>query len=1133
MDHKNAVTLLEETFEQEFDIDRYASFIKELFNHIKISIRDVPLRKEYYNYVDTVNSLGVYRDSDKRSIEVFAIKLKRTSLRDRARTMQRNLIARYLSQFNRDAALVAFYGDDQEDWRFSLVKMEYELTNDEKGNLKVTEELTPARRHSFLVGKNESNHTCKIQFMGLIKEENKDPQLVEIEEKFSVENVTKEFFTAYKKLFLDLKESLEEVINADPEIKNEFKKKCILTTDFAKKLLGQIVFIYFLQKKGWLGVKRQESWGAGPKNFLRMLFNGEMANYDNFFNEMLEPLFYEALATERDGDYYSRFNCKIPFLNGGLFEPINNYDWIETDITLNNEIFEEILDTFDLFNFTVKEDEPLEKEVAVDPEMLGKVFENLLEVTDRKSKGAFYTPREIVHYMCQQSLINYLKTNISNISQEDIEKFILKGDLALDSIIREQEQKKTYHGKVFQKQVLPESIKENSDIIDKLLVDIKVVDPAVGSGAFPVGMMNEIIRARHIISLLSEKERNNYDLKRETIENCLYGVDIDSSAVDITKLRFWLSLVVDEEDIKNIKPLPNLDHKIMCGNTLIEEFEGNKLFDENLLDVSEINPELKRLTTEKNHLKNELKKLRSQNSKNIDKITEIDNQISKLKKRIKKTISKTNNRSQSSLFASEAQIKLKLLKEKHELFFNAESPNKKKKLRGEIESIEWEFIQETLKEEGNETSIEKLQEYKTNKSKPFFLWKLYFSEVFRRKNPGFDVIIGNPPYIRAGRIKSEKEYYKKKFYSAFGAYDIYVLFMEKVLDLINDTGVISLITPNKYFVADYAKKIRHLMLKNSIIEITDFGKAKSVFEGVLISTAITFYKKSSNGEKYINLKIISNSKIRNISDIKPVSVKKEDIITDDEIIRVYQNPKANSILSKIDAKSDLLSDNCEIRTGVMGFDYWAMDECISDENKGRRIATNSYIDRYEFLWGKKVNLYKRNVYEPRLDPSCKKLNSATSELFEHKKIVVRGVAKRLTAMLDKEGVGILVAVHSVISTKYDCKFILGLLNSNLYNWIHLTQFYSARIPQGSLRYSISFLKKLPVCKINNENEKLYKNIIDNVTLILELKIKEKKDNEIKKKTQKVDAEINRLVYELYGLSSEEINLIEESQCLGG
>ena len=137
-----------------------------------------------------------------------------------------------------------------------------------------------------------------------------------------------------------------------------------------------------------------------------------MFSYDNFFNDILEPLFYDALATpDRQDDYYSPLKCKIPFLDGGLFEPINSYNWVEVRIPLPNKEFERILDTFDRFNFTVKEDEPLDKEVAVDPEMLGKVFENLLEVKDRKSKGAFYTPREIVHYMCQQSLINYLETN--------------------------------------------------------------------------------------------------------------------------------------------------------------------------------------------------------------------------------------------------------------------------------------------------------------------------------------------------------------------------------------------------------------------------------------------------------------------------------------------------------------------------------------------------------------------------------------------------------------------------------------------------------------------------------------------------------------------------------------------------
>ena len=200
-------------------------------------------------------------------------------------------------------------------------------------------------------------------------------------------------------------------------VRGEFAAKNIDTTTFAKRLLGQIVFLYFLQKKGWLGVGRGEAWGSGPKDFLQRLFKGDIIPYTNFYDDVLEPLFYDALAREHTDNYSPHLKRRVPFLNGGLFEPINSYDWVNVDIPLPNTLFESIFKTFSTYNFTVREDEPLEREVAVDPEMLGKVFENLLEVTDRKSKGAFYTPREIVHYMCQESLINYLDTSLNTVKK--------------------------------------------------------------------------------------------------------------------------------------------------------------------------------------------------------------------------------------------------------------------------------------------------------------------------------------------------------------------------------------------------------------------------------------------------------------------------------------------------------------------------------------------------------------------------------------------------------------------------------------------------------------------------------------------------------------------------------------------
>jgi hypothetical protein len=539
---------------------------------------------------------------------LLIVTLKKETSLERARTMQRNFIAWYLKGSRggklKDAALCAFVSPDSEDWRFSLVKMEYRFEETEAGK-KVKEEFTPAKRWSFLVGKNEKSHTAQSRFISILEDDNWKPTLSDLEKAFDVEVVTKEFFEKYRDLFIKTKLELDKIVKNNKKVKEEFETKRINTVDFAKKLLGQIVFLYFLQKKGWFGVPRGESWGKGPKDFIRRLFNKEFGDYENFYNDILEPLFYEALRTDRSADdyYYSRFKCKIPFLNGGLFDPINNFDWVNVDLLLPNEIFSNknktkegdigdgILDIFDRYNFTVSEEEPLEKEVALDPELLGKIYEKLNAIRednfdeyikilktgkkDEETKfnreyGVYYTPREIVHYMCQESLINYLETELDGkVKKEDIEKFVKFADFFLEhertaiekkDKIRRGEIKKTKYN-----HEIPESIIENAKEIDNLLANIKICDPAVGSGAFPVGMLHEIVKLRHLLSLYLGRDTSTYDLKRHTIENSLYGVDIDPGAVEICKLRFWLSLVVDEEDFYNIKPLPNLDYKVVCA----------------------------------------------------------------------------------------------------------------------------------------------------------------------------------------------------------------------------------------------------------------------------------------------------------------------------------------------------------------------------------------------------------------------------------------------------------------------------------------------------------------------------------------------------------------------------------------
>lgn len=631
MDKLQAKNLIENTFNNRFDKGQFRNFIINLLDKINetkaFSVGQAQVKEAFRKYVLSYQRIGQYTDKNGNIIDALIVHLNDKCSLDRSRTFLRNFVADYMRTKGKENALVAFYRDNSADWRFSFVKLEISLKQDDKGNVKVANEYTPAKRYSYLVGELEPNHTAQSRLVELLVKEY--PTLEEIEEAFNVEKVSKEFFAQYKELFLQLVDNLKDIRSKDDRINFEFTTRSITEANFCKKLLGQLVFLYFIQKKGWLGVPKGANWGEGDKQFLRHTFEKAIAEGKNFFNDYLEPLFYNALANgERDEQIFDLLECKIPFLNGGLFEPLNGYDWVNTDIQFKNDIFSNteknkigdtgtgILDVFDRYNFTVKEDEPLEKEVAVDPEMLGKVFEELLEVQDRKSKGAFYTPREIVHYMCQESLINYLATELNasedvdfdGLTKQDLADFIHHSDQISDrEAIASQKEKST---SVY-KHIISENIRKNAEAIDKALANIKICDPAIGSGAFPVGMLNEIVRAR--ISLVESgflketKKHSVYEYKRQAIQNSIYGVDIESGAVEIAKLRLWLFLVVDEENIENIKALPNLDYKIVCGNSLFN-VEHN-LFNTTLFrQLEELKPQFFNETRkkEKKRLKKEI-----------------------------------------------------------------------------------------------------------------------------------------------------------------------------------------------------------------------------------------------------------------------------------------------------------------------------------------------------------------------------------------------------------------------------------------------------------------------------------------------------------------------------------------------
>ncbi|MDD5054858.1 MAG: Eco57I restriction-modification methylase domain-containing protein [Candidatus Peribacteraceae bacterium] len=871
MDKNTATKLIRDTFQNSFDKERYVNFVKNLLNTIDeskaFSLYGQYVPEKFREFVKGYERIGTFTDPEGLKLDVLIVHLKSETTLARARTSQRNFIANYLkSRDAKDAGLIAFVSPNPEDWRFSFVKMDYKLV-EKKGKIKAEEDFTPARRYSFLVGSHESSHTAQRQLLPILADDKHNPTLKLIENAFNIETVTKEFFEKYRDLFLHVKEELDALVETDNGLKAEFEKKGVNTADFTKKLLGQIVFLYFLQKKGWFGVGRDAAWGSGHKNFLRQLFEGNLMRYKNFFNDVLEPLFYEALAVEREENYYSKFNCKIPFLNGGLFDPISSYDWVHTDITLGNDLFSNtvktkegdvgngILDIFDRYNFTVKEDEPLEKEVAVDPEMLGKVFENLLEVNDRKSKGTYYTPREIVHYMCEESLINYLANELhEKVSKEDITIFVHMGNMVIEHesrVVREGKETDAYS------YILPESIRDNAALIDKKLAEIRVCDPAIGSGAFPVGMMSEIVSARQTLSnyLPNKKNRTPYDLKRHAIQESLYGVDIEPGAVEIAKLRLWLSLIVDEDDIERIKPLPNLDYRIMQGNSLLEEFEGIRLFDEKLLESSSEDKE-KELANAKakiNVLQQEYFALHSGDKLTDMRKEEIQSEIKHLQDVQKQLHTKPKQSENMGIFDAPSRVGevLKELKALHKDFFEATQKKKKDEAKKKIESLEWELIEISLTEKNKGDLLAKL---KQTRVRPFFLWKLQFAEVFREKK-GFDVVIANPPYVRMEEIKELKPQLENNYQVYSGRADLYCYFYELGFRLLHKHGVLSFITSNKYLRSNYGRLLRQLIKKDTAIaSLIDFGDLP-VFEATAYPCILITKKTDGGKSEFLGCKI--------------------------------------------------------------------------------------------------------------------------------------------------------------------------------------------------------------------------------------------------------------------------------------
>lgn len=718
-------------------------FSDDVITSIDIDIIDSPekrRRADNANIFSAIHVADIDRvDSD--PIALYDVTLRSGSKIQHSRVAIKQFIASEAMTFTHAFILFHYDNEPERPWRFSYVYKERTTAATR----------ATAKRYTYVFGKDYRSRTAVERFLELSRSSKTDKDFAEA---FSVEALSDEFFDRYRDLYADfvqyltgkryVKESgkwVEKTIHApNPQLATSFEGSDKLVRDYIKKMFGRIVFLYFLQRKGWL---------AGNRQYMHDLFYRSELQ-DNFLDGVLEPLFFGVLNTRpehRSADVASLPDSdKIPYLNGGLFQQ-DEID--ERTCTIPADYFKRLFDFFDQYNFTIDENDPEDAEVGIDPEMLGRIFENLLE--DNKDKGAFYTPKEIVEYMCRESIIAYLLNGIPERSHEFIRNFVE----TLDADTLNDEQRK---------------------YLAKKLVDVKICDPAIGSGAFPMGIVNILSKIYLALGLVRDRSK----MKRHIMEQNIYGVDIEKGAVDIARLRFWLAMVVDATEPE---PLPNLHFKIMQGNSLLESYNGK---------------DLSRLT-------------------------------------------KVNIGEPGSLGLQNEDAELLISSLAH--YYSESDHGERAKIFTDIINNVRRQIFELTQSEEFMKDVNDLSE--NNK---FFLWHTWFADVFA--DGGFDIIIGNPPYLKEGRANKtifepvkDSPYYQGKM-------DIWYMFACLGIDMLKPDGNLCFIATNNWVTSFGAKKLRQKINTDAqIIQLCDF-KDYMIFKTASIQTMIMQFKKNRTEQTY-------------------------------------------------------------------------------------------------------------------------------------------------------------------------------------------------------------------------------------------------------------------------------------------
>ena len=933
-------------FQSKFNLSKWQMLLQDYFHADKVRVspevldEDAEDRKGYF--------LGSMTTQDNYELGFFYYEMEDGSVL-RRKVGLRNLIRPYLG-YGFDAALAVF--NDGINWRLSLI-------------CDLKEDTTSTKRFTYVFGDEKAFYKTPIlRFESLRTKAN---EFLEIKKAFSVEALSDDFFAAYRKQYAEFVKFLtgkeyvkkgnkwveQETGEPDVQYFTSFKEDDKLVRDYIKKMMGRIVFLYFLQSKGWL---------AGNLHYMHDLFYDASDEVkENFLDKVLEPMFFGLLNTRPEdrssaplvngvGVKYIPNADEIPYLNGGLFQQ-EKID--EVDSVFPAGMFQSLFDFFDSYNFTIDENDPNDAEVGVDPEMLGKIFENLLE--DNKDKGAFYTPKEIVRYMCQESLTAYLQTGIDDAEvKEHIANFVKTNDV----------------------EELGGASSELAMSIDQKLIDVKICDPAIGSGAFPMGLLRELYSCRKSIEIFEED--NAADIKRHIIQNNIYGVDIEKGAVDIARLRFWLALIIDE---KEPMPLPNLDFKIMQGNSLLESYKGVDL------DVTS-----KKLKTGKD---------------------------------TKKT------RGVLSLGFEETDVQ-KTIQDLVKSYFSITDHTLRAQRRQQIDKYVKDYIKVCA--EGNHEVQDAVDELEIPNDQ-FFLWHTYFADVFEQG--GFDIVIGNPPYNEVRDLDKElQESYKKSLFYAQargGRLNLFQFFYPLALYILKSYGICSFITQNSILAEESAIGNRKMIFSDSLVlKVDSFPERDNVrlrvFESVKMSVAILLIRKQTN--------IVDQTFHVNVWKDKFMSSKSILKISKQEIMQVYPNDLVIPICDNI--RWNILSKMrsvgiFSINAQAGEIDMTKYKSNFSQDKIAYRVVTGAQVLRYRLTdtpsQGSVLYLKKVDLSESRY------------AAFEQERIVMQRITgvdskiRIIATMLPK-------CTYCANSTNYisgcsnqiDLLYLLGVLNSKSINF---------------------------------------------------------------------------------------------------